>query len=95
MSDADLIKAQNRMSEMSRKWEQLPVLPDSPDVVYLIPESVPVELAHRGLPLDEIEDLLLKSAAYRQVARILCPRRADVSCRCTLSLLLIDPTRPG
>lgn len=78
LSDADFSRAQSLIAEMSRKWPQLPVLPDSADVAYAIPESVPVELTHRGLPLDEIEDLLLKSAAYRQVAGILTPRRADV-----------------
>jgi hypothetical protein len=30
-----------------------------------------VEMIHRGLPLDAIEDLLPKSAAYRQARRIL------------------------
>ena len=30
-----------------------------------------MELVHRGLPLDEIEDLLPKSAAYRQAQRVL------------------------
>ena len=36
-----------------------------------MPESEPVELVNRGLPLDEIEDLLIKSPAYRQANRIL------------------------
>jgi len=81
LSDADLIKAQNLIAEMSRKWEQLPVLPDSADAVYSVPEGGPVELTHRGLPLDEIEDLLLKSAAYRQAARILTVCRAEIKGR--------------
>lgn len=34
LSDADFSKAQNLIAEMSRKWEQLPVLPDSADAVY-------------------------------------------------------------
>src|SRR5438876_1771257 len=55
LSDADLSKAQNLISEMSRRWEQLTVLPDSADVIYSVPESGPVELVHRGLPLDEID----------------------------------------
>jgi hypothetical protein len=56
--DADLSKVQNLIAEMSRKWEQLPVLLDSADAVYSVPESTLVELTHRWLPLDEIEDLL-------------------------------------
>jgi hypothetical protein len=78
LSDADFSKAQNLIAEMNRKWEQLPVLPDSAGALYSVPESAPVELTHRGLPLDEIEDLLLKSAAYRQAARILTACRAEI-----------------
>ena len=81
LSDADLIKAQNLIAEMSRKWEQLPVLPDSAGAVYSVPEGGPVELTHRGLPLDEIEDLLLKSSACRQAARILTVCRAEIKGR--------------
>jgi len=81
LSDADLSKAQNLISEMSRRWEQLTVLPDSADVIYSVPESGPVELVHRGLPLDEIEDSLPKSAAYRQAARILTVCRPQVKGR--------------
>lgn len=81
LSDADLIKAQSLIAEMSRKWEQLPVLPDSADAVYSVPETAPVELIHRGLPLDEIEDLLLKSAAYRQASRILTVCRSEIKGR--------------
>jgi hypothetical protein len=33
---------------------------------------------HAGIPLDEVEDLLLDSAAYRQAGRILLPRQRDV-----------------
>jgi hypothetical protein len=33
--------------------------------------SGPAQLVYRGLPLDEIEDLLPQSAAYRQAGRIL------------------------
>jgi hypothetical protein len=33
-------------------------------------------MEYRDLPLDQIEDLLPRSPAYRQVARILCPQPA-------------------
>ncbi len=81
LSDADLSEAQNLIAEMSRKWEQLPVLTDSADAVYSVPESAPVDLTHRGLSLDEIEDLLPKSAAYRQAARILTVYRSEIKGR--------------
>jgi hypothetical protein len=31
-----------------------------------------------GIPLDEVEDLLLESAAYRQAGRVLLPKLNDV-----------------
>jgi hypothetical protein len=74
--DRDVERARALLSDMSRKWEQLPFLSDEPDLVYSIPESGPVQLEYRGLPLDEIEDMLVKSAAWRQASRILfVPRR--------------------
>jgi hypothetical protein len=36
-----------------------------------VPVSGPAQLVYRGLPLDEIEDVLPQSAAYRQAGRIL------------------------
>jgi hypothetical protein len=59
------------MADMSRRWELLPFLSDDPDMVYSIPESGSVQLEYRGLPLDAIEDMLPKSAAWRQASRIL------------------------
>lgn len=46
-------------------------LTDVPEYRYSIPESEPAVLVYRGLPLDEIEDKLVESSAYRQVKRIL------------------------
>ena len=55
----------------SRNFEALPVLTDQPQRFYAVPEAAPIELVHRGLPLDEVEDLLPQSPAYRQARRIL------------------------
>ena len=38
LSDADFSRAQHLIAEMSRKWEELPILPDSADAVYSIPD---------------------------------------------------------
>jgi SAM-dependent methyltransferase len=51
---------------------------DSPAVPYEVPPSGPVVLTNTGIPLDEVEDLLLDSAAYRQASRILLPKQRDV-----------------
>ena len=55
----------------SRSFDALPVLTREAQRVYAVPEAEPIELVHRGLPLDEIEDLLPQSPAYRQARRIL------------------------
>jgi hypothetical protein len=55
----------------SRGLEALPVLADQPQRSYAVPEAAPIELVHRGLPLDAIEDLLPQSPAYRQAQRVL------------------------
>jgi SAM-dependent methyltransferase len=56
----------------------LTVLTDAPAIRYEVPTSGPVVLTNTGVPLDEVEDLLLDSAAYRQASRILLPRQRDV-----------------
>ena len=71
LRDLDVERARTLVSGMSRKWQQLPLLPDTPDKVYSVPEGGPVQLKYRGLPLDEIEDLLPKSAAWRRAAHVL------------------------
>jgi hypothetical protein len=69
----------------SVRWlERLAVKPDleplgeTPFIRHEIPASGPVTLVHTGIPLDEVEDLLLESAAYRQASRILLPKQQDV-----------------
>lgn len=69
----------------SVRWlEHLAVKPDleslgeTPSVRYEVPPSSPVTLVDTGIPLDEVEDLLLESAAYRQASRILLPKQQDV-----------------
>jgi hypothetical protein len=57
---------------------ELPPLTAAPESMYGVPESGPVLLSNTGIPLDEVEDLLLQSAAYRQASRILLHERSDV-----------------
>ena len=56
----------------------LPSLTDTSPVHYEIPDSGPIVLTNTGIPLDEVEDLVLDSAAYRQASRILLPKQRDV-----------------
>jgi len=71
LQDSDIARARLQFASLARDFAQLPTLPSEPDAQYNVPPCGPVQLISRGLPLDEIEDLLPQSAAYRQAARIL------------------------
>jgi hypothetical protein len=67
-----------RWLEMLAWKPDLADLTESPGVLYEVPSSGPVVLTDTGIPLDEVEDLLLDSSAYRQASRILLPKQRDV-----------------
>jgi hypothetical protein len=71
LTDNDITRARLYYASLARNQSQIPVLPSEPELRYAVPESGPAQLVHRGLPLDEIEDLLPQSPAYRQAGRIL------------------------
>jgi hypothetical protein len=77
LRDSDLIESV-RWLEMLAWKPDLAILTESPAVRYAVPASGPVVLTNTGIPLDEVEDLLLDSAAYRQASRILLPKQRDV-----------------
>jgi Uncharacterised methyltransferase family (DUF6094) len=64
--------------EMLATKPDLEALGDTPAIRYEIPDSGPVVLTNAGIPLDEVEDLLGDSAAYRQASRVLLPKQRDV-----------------
>lgn len=64
--------------EMLAQKADLEVLDAVPATRYQVPQSGPVLLTNTGIPLDEVEDLLLDSAAYRQAGRILFPKQRNV-----------------
>ena len=67
-----------RWLEMLAIKADLETLGDSPAVHYEVPASGPVVFTNVGIPLDEVEDLLPESAAYRQASRVLLPKQRDV-----------------
>jgi len=75
--DSELLNCLRRLEMLASKPD-LADLTDHPPVSYEVPPSGPVVLTNTGIPLDEVEDLLLDSAAYRQASRILLPRQRDV-----------------
>ena len=64
--------------ESSSEKRDLDVLNDAEDASYEIPPSGQAELTSVGIPLDEVEDLLLSSSAYRQAARVLIREQSNV-----------------
>ena len=81
LQDNDITRARQFYASLGRDPERLPPLPPEPDHQYPIPPGAPVRLVYRGLPLDQIEDLLPKSSAYRQAAAVLFAQQADVNGR--------------
>lgn len=71
LQDSEITRARLWYGAEARNAETLPALQSHVDVSYPVPESGPVQLVYRGLPLDEIEDLLPRSPAYRQAGRYL------------------------
>ena len=71
LTDSDITRARLYYAGLARNPSQIPVLPSEPEARYDVPVSGPAQLVYRGLPLDEIEDMLPQSAAYRQAGHIL------------------------
>ena len=86
MGDEYITRARLQYASWARNPAQLPVLPAEPDAIYAVPDSGPVQLIYRGLPLDEIEDLLPGSVAYRQAGRLFFPEPTGISGRPLISL---------
>jgi hypothetical protein len=75
--DSILLEAQHYLETLSVQGD-LVRLSDAPDATYPVPESGPIVLTNTGIPLDEVEDLLLRSSAYRQAGRILAHEHTKV-----------------
>jgi hypothetical protein len=81
LGESEIIQSRLWLASLERELQELRPLPSEPDHVYVVPPGAPVRLAHRGLPLDQIEDSLSKSSAYRQVSAVIFAQQADVSGR--------------
>jgi 16S rRNA G966 N2-methylase RsmD len=65
----------NRERLLSLVWQkQLPVL-SGDETPYDVPPTPPAEFIHRGLPLDELEDLVVCSSAWDKVRSFLLPKQ--------------------
>jgi len=73
LPDAALLDGVRCLEMLSAKSDLEP-LGDVVDVRYEIPTSEPIVLTNMGIPLDEVEDLVLETSAYRQAGRVLLPK---------------------
>ena len=74
----EMLASHARQLEQLSEEKNLAPLPDIADISYCVPPSGPATLVYHGLPLDEIEDKLIESSAYRQVKRVLLRERGAV-----------------
>ena len=81
LEDNEITRARQSYASLARDPERLPPLPLEADRQYVVPSSPAVRMVYRGLPLDEIEDLLSKSSAYRQAAPVLFAQEANINGR--------------
>jgi SAM-dependent methyltransferase len=77
LGDAELAEC-TRLLERLAEAKELPPLSEEPDPSYVVPFSEPAVFTHAGIPLDEVEDLLLSSSGYRQISRLLLREQSRV-----------------
>ena len=71
----ETILLRQSISRMMYYPKQLPVLTPEADRMYSVPPSGNVEIYHVGLPLDEIEDRLITSNAWKAAVPLLLPKQ--------------------
>jgi SAM-dependent methyltransferase len=81
VQDAEITRARMQFESLATDPERVSPLPAEPEQLYAIPPGEPMRMAYRGLPLDQVEDLLPRSSAYRQASPILIAQQSDVGGR--------------
>jgi predicted RNA methylase len=81
LTDHAVQQANWKLNDLTRRYEQIPPLPEGPDRVYAVPPSPLPRLEYRGLPLDAVEDLLATSPAWRQAQRVTHAPKTEFSGR--------------
>ena len=81
LKDIDVSREKGRLWQLASKYQDLPPLESETERAYAVPPGKTAQLVYRGLPLDAVEDVLPRSAAYRQAGRILFAPRTSVTGR--------------
>ena len=80
LSDTQLGELKRSLEDMAGRAD-IPPLPEEADASYVVPPSEAAVLTNAGIPLDEVEDQLLSSSAYRQIGRLLLREQNQVKGR--------------
>jgi tRNA1(Val) A37 N6-methylase TrmN6 len=70
MNDHAVEQANAKLSDLTWRYDDIPPLSDVAERQYVIPPCAPARLDYRGIPLDQVEDLLANSPAWRQAKRV-------------------------
>lgn len=70
LTDMAAQRANYKLADLVRQYQEIPPLSETPDRLLPVPESKPATLEHKGLPLDQIEDLMATSPASLQARRV-------------------------
>ncbi|HEV2618141.1 MAG TPA: DUF6094 domain-containing protein [Candidatus Acidoferrales bacterium] len=81
VQDTEITRARIRFESLTANPGKLSPLPGKPDDLFAVPPGDLVRMTYRGLPLDQIEDLLPRSSAYRRASAVLFAPQSDVSGR--------------
>jgi hypothetical protein len=81
LTDFAVRQGNYKLRDLTRLYEEISAMPDSPDRMFAVPMSAPAKIEHRGLPLDLMEDLLASSPAWLQAQRVTHAPKAQVSGR--------------
>ena len=80
LEDSALLESQKHLLALAESTEITP-LRDTSEAAFSIPTSGPITLTNLGIPLDQVEDLLAQSAAYRQASRVLIREQRGITGR--------------
>ena len=79
LTDHTIQQAHYKLNDLTRRYAEIPELPEIPDRMFTVPPSEPAKLEYRGLPLDQVEDLLASSPAWLQARRVTHAPKTGIS----------------
>jgi hypothetical protein len=81
LNDFSIQQAHIKLRDLTRNFDDIPALPDIADRVFTVPAAEAARLEYRGLPLNAIEDMLVKSPAWLQARRVTHAEQLEFSGR--------------